>query len=96
MLFQNIDIDLDPGEALQVNGTNGSGKTTLLRILSGLAWPSEGVVRWHGVDVDDDPHELRADIVYVGHTDGVKLELSVRENLEYCRAPRLPARRDTG
>lgn len=86
MLFQNIDVDLDAGEALQVNGTNGSGKTALLRILSGLTWPSEGVVRWHGVDVDDDPQELRADIVYVGHTDGIKLELSVRENLEYCRA----------
>lgn len=86
MLFQNIDVDLSAGEALQVNGTNGSGKTTLLRVLCGLTWPSKGVVRWHGVDVDDDPQELRGDIVYVGHTDGIKLELSVRENLEYCRA----------
>ena len=85
-LFENIDVDLNPGQALQVNGANGSGKTTLLRILSGLTWPTAGIVLWNGVNLDDDPQELRGDIVYVGHTDGIKLELSVRENLEYCRA----------
>ncbi len=86
MLFENIDVDLGRGEAIQIHGANGSGKTTLLRILSGLTWPSAGVVLWNGVNVDDDPQELRGDIVYVGHADGIKLELSVRENLEYCRA----------
>ena len=85
-LLENIEVELDAGEALQIHGPNGSGKTTLLRILCGLTWPSDGVVLWDGKNVDDDPDELRADIVYVGHADGIKLELSVRENLEYCRA----------
>ena len=86
LLFEAIDIDLGAGEALQIHGANGSGKTTLLRILSGLTWPSDGFVFWNDINVDDDPYELRADIIYVGHADGIKLELSVRENLEYCRA----------
>ena len=92
-LFENIDVDLDPGEALQIQGANGSGKTTLLRILSGLTWPSDGVISWKGTDIEHDPHELRADIVYIGHADGIKLELSVRENLEYCRALAFSPRR---
>ena len=85
-LFENVEFDLAPGEALQIHGANGSGKSTLLRILCGLTWPSEGAVIWNGTNIEHDPYELRSELIYLGHADGIKLELSVRENLEYCRA----------
>ena len=85
-LFEDINVDLPNGKALAVHGPNGSGKTTLLRVLCGLTWPSAGAVSWNGLNINENTNQLRTDIVYIGHTDGVKLELTVRENLEYYRA----------
>lgn len=36
LLFENLDLELGPGEALQVAGPNGSGKSSLLRLAAGL------------------------------------------------------------
>ena len=36
MLFSGLDLDLGPGEFVELTGPNGSGKSTLLRALSGL------------------------------------------------------------
>jgi len=36
LLFENLDLELSPGEALQVAGPNGSGKSSLLRLAAGL------------------------------------------------------------
>ena len=44
-LLENLNLRLDPGQALLIKGPSGSGKTTLLRALAGL-WPyARGVVR---------------------------------------------------
>jgi heme exporter protein A len=48
LLFAHLSLSLQPGEALQVNGTNGIGKSSLLRILAGLARPFEGTVERTG------------------------------------------------
>jgi ABC-type bacteriocin/lantibiotic exporter with double-glycine peptidase domain len=37
-----IDLKINQGERIFVDGTNGSGKTTLIRILSGLLQPTSG------------------------------------------------------
>lgn len=36
LLFEALDLDLGPGEALQVAGPNGSGKSSLIRLAAGL------------------------------------------------------------
>ncbi|MEM7646694.1 MAG: ATP-binding cassette domain-containing protein, partial [Pseudomonadota bacterium] len=41
-LFHQLNIDLKPGEILEVRGKNGSGKTSLLRCLAGRMSPSQG------------------------------------------------------
>ena len=86
MLFEDLSFDVDGHAALQIRGANGTGKTTLLRAVCGLTRPVEGRIRWRSAPVDDDPQRFRADLVYVGHTDGIKLELTPRENLECSRA----------
>jgi heme exporter protein A len=80
-LFAGLSFDLQSGSLLHVRGRNGSGKTTLLRALCGLLQPDGGEIRWKGEDcrlLGDDYH---ADLVYFGHLNGVKSELTGMENL---------------
>lgn len=80
-LFSGLSRTVQSGELLHVVGSNGSGKTTLLRTLCGLSRPAEGEIRWKGRSVSDLADEYRADLVYVGHLDGVQGELTLTENL---------------
>lgn len=44
LLFEQLDLALEPGAALLVRGANGSGKSSLLRLAAGLLRPSAGRV----------------------------------------------------
>ena len=44
LLFENLDLDLGPGDALQVTGPNGSGKSSLIRLAAGLLRADRGRV----------------------------------------------------
>ena len=43
-LFEDVELDLGPGERLGVVGANGSGKSTLLDVMAGRLAPSTGLV----------------------------------------------------
>ena len=43
-LFEDLDLELGPGDALQVTGPNGSGKSSLIRLAAGLLRPAAGTV----------------------------------------------------
>lgn len=82
-LFSGLNLTVEPGEWLHVQGENGVGKTTLLRALVGLAPPVEGEIRWRGEPLDDD---YRRDMLYLGHYGAVKEELTPLENLQLSAA----------
>ena len=86
LLFEGLSVRVSAGEVVQIHGPNGSGKTTLLRILCGLQPPAGGHVRWRGRTVTPGAPEMRADVQYVGHAGGVKLDLTPRENLDVAIA----------
>lgn len=83
VLFQNIEIELNAGDVLRVMGDNGSGKSTLLRTLAGLRPPDVGTVCWQGINVYSGPSCLRSELLYIGHSLGVKESLTALENLVY-------------
>nr|VFK38661.1 MAG: heme exporter protein A [Candidatus Kentron sp. SD]VFK44143.1 MAG: heme exporter protein A [Candidatus Kentron sp. SD] len=82
LLFRGLDLALHAGEILQIHGPNGSGKTSLLRILCGLTLPTTGEVRWRGESIAKDSGRFLSEITYIGHHNGIKLELSPLENLK--------------
>ena len=86
ILFEDLALRISAGEVVQVLGANGSGKTTLLRILCGLQPPTSGNIRFRDRDVVPGAPELRAEIQYIGHAGGVKLDLTPRENLDVAVA----------
>ena len=86
LLFRSLNFAIPPGQAVQIRGPNGCGKTTLLRILCCLTLPEEGNIYWRGRLVRArDPDYLRG-LRYIGHSDGVKLVLTPRENLRIAMA----------
>lgn len=80
-LFDGLSFTLSAGELLQVQGANGSGKTTLLRTLCGFVQPVAGEIRWRGQNVRDMDEDYYADVIYLGHLNAIKDELSALENL---------------
>jgi heme exporter protein A len=80
-LFNNVNFEIHPGEALRVAGTNGSGKTSLLRMLCGLASPAAGEVRWSGRNIRSVREEFASQLLYLGHANGVKDDLTAWENV---------------
>ena len=45
-----MSLAVEPGEVLALIGENGAGKSTLMKILGGVVAPSEGTIRFDGVE----------------------------------------------
>ncbi len=80
-LFSGLSFALHPGQIMQIQGANGSGKTSLLRTLCGFIIPDEGVISWDGEDVRELDEAYFAEMMYLGHHNAIKDELSGLENL---------------
>ena len=85
-LFAALSFAVEPGQVVAIEGRNGSGKTSLLRILCGIRAPDAGTVYWGGADIAALGPDYHLHVAYVGHADGVKLDLTPRENLEFAAA----------
>jgi zinc/manganese transport system ATP-binding protein len=74
VLFEHLDLDIEPGEFLAVLGPNGSGKTTLLRVLLGLLPLSSGTVEIDGRA----PRRGSHDVGYVPQQHAFDRDLPIR------------------
>ncbi len=86
LLFTGLNFSLCGGQLMQIEGSNGSGKTSLLRILAGLSRASEGQVLWESEDILKHRTSYFSQVAYLGHTLGVKTDLSPVENLKISLA----------
>lgn len=57
--IRNINIEINPGEAVALLGANGAGKTTLLNTISGLIKPSSGQILFDEENIEKlPPHKI--------------------------------------
>ena len=80
-LFSGLHLTCGPETLLHVRGRNGSGKTTLLRALCGLLHAESGSIRWRGEDIRELAEDYHRDLLYFGHLNGIKGDLTGVENL---------------
>jgi len=83
LLFSRLSGAVSSHELLFVKGENGSGKSTLLRCLAGLYAPDEGTVCWQGQELGRLGEEYRRNLLYLGHLNGIKANLTALENLRF-------------
>jgi heme exporter protein A len=80
--YQNISMTILPSSIVYIQGKNGSGKTSFLRMLAGIQLPSTGKITFSKNSLPitqlNKPY-----CTYIGHHFGIKLELTILENIEF-------------
>ena len=72
LLFEKMNLELHPGERLQVAGPNGSGKSSLIRLAAGLLRAEQGSVERSSLALADDhialdrERSLRSALIFWG------------------------------
>lgn len=84
-IFTAISFTLTTHAVLLVEGPNGSGKSSLLRLLAGLSTPADGDIFWQNKSIQSSRLEYNAELHFIGHTNGIKLGLTVQENLQLTK-----------
>lgn len=85
-LVENLNLSVAPAHIYQIEGPNGSGKTTLLRVLCGLSSNYSGQLLWRGEPISSVRADYLSQLLYIGHSSGVKTALTARENLRWHAA----------
>lgn len=83
LLFDLLNFSVASGEALVLTGANGSGKSSLLRVAAGLIQRRAGNFLWNGRTMRPDGDQHRRRLIYLGHGDALKANLTPRENLRF-------------
>jgi daunorubicin resistance ABC transporter ATP-binding subunit len=87
-----ISFDVAPGELFGFLGPNGAGKTTTIRVLATLLKQTSGTARVAGIDVAEQPHEVRKRLGLAFQSVTLDAFSTARETLELAgRMHRLPA-----
>ncbi|MBI2376957.1 MAG: ABC transporter ATP-binding protein [Deltaproteobacteria bacterium] len=81
--IEGLDFSIGRGEVVGFLGPNGAGKSTTMRILVGFLPATSGVARIAGVDVFEDPMEVKRRVGYLPEVPPVYLDMTVREYLGF-------------
>lgn len=82
--LDDVSFEITGGEVVGFLGLNGAGKTTVLKVLSGLLVPSAGDVKVDGLDIQDQPREVRRRVGFLPERPPLYGDMTVRQMLRYA------------
>lgn len=80
---QGISFSLKPGDIFGFIGSNGAGKTTTIRMIATLLEPTSGTATLNGVDILENPMQIRRMIGYMPDFFGLYDDVKVWEYLDF-------------
>jgi ABC-2 type transport system ATP-binding protein len=80
---QDLSLTLKPGDIFGFIGSNGAGKTTTIRMLATLLEPTSGTATLNGIDILENPMQIRRMIGYMPDFFGLYDDVKVWEYLDF-------------
>jgi len=86
----DVSFDVHRGEIFGLIGPDGAGKTSIIQILAGVLSASKGQASVAGIDIIENPENVKDIIGYMPQGLGLNLydSLSIEENIEFFRGLR--------
>ncbi len=78
-----VDLQVPRGAFYGLLGPNGAGKSTLINIIAGLTIKTDGKVAVNGIDLDEDPRNVRQSVGVVPQEVVLDPFFTIRETLEF-------------
>src|SRR5262249_23646834 len=83
VVLRDVNLHVEPGEAVAIVGENGSGKSTLVKLIAGLYKPDQGRILLDGVDIAGmETPDLAREITFVFQSFG-RYEATAGENIAF-------------
>jgi ATP-binding cassette subfamily B protein len=86
-VLAGVGLEVAPGERLALVGPTGAGKSTLAKLMARLYDPTEGAVRFGGVDLRDATIDSLRQRIVVVPQEGFLFDGSIRDNVRVGRPP---------
>ena len=83
MAIQDISFSIPEGQIVAFLGPNGAGKSTTMKIITTFLAPDSGTVKVDGIDVLENPLEVRRRIGYMPENVPLYLDMNVMEYLTF-------------
>src|SRR5882724_2763596 len=82
-VVDKVSFEVQKGEVFGFLGPNGSGKTTVIKMLTGILPVTEGKGFVDGIEVTENPDEVKRRIGYMSQKFSLYDDLTVLENLRF-------------
>ncbi len=86
LAVKNLNLKVPRGCAFGLLGPNGAGKSTTIRMLIGTLSATLGEARVLGINVREDPQQVKQRVGYVPETHHIYRWMRVREVIGFCRS----------
>ena len=83
LAVDGLNLEIPAGELFGFLGPNGAGKTTTIKLLVGLLKPSSGTIHIDGVNLEQDPIQVKKIIGYIPDRPFLYNKLTGWEYLEF-------------
>ena len=81
--IRDLSLDIPDGKIIGFIGLNGAGKTTLIKMMTGILKPDSGSIIINGLNIEDNPLEVKQDIGYITDNPDMFLRLTGIEFINF-------------